>query len=184
MTQMNHSDTLCLLLYMLVDLFNGKHLDILNMGETDFLAMAQFHCLSSKTCQWASRARQQAWLKYENSSNVSFLFCNTSFYSVDLCTHTCAIQSVFPHYCSLFIRLFSQLPSNTLSCARETCLPPHSLSFPVLLFPANSLYVFPPSCALMPIRLFLSQPKWQQAIKTAWLRQYYETTDHFCQGSG
>lgn len=62
----------------------------------------------------------------------------------------------------LCISLFSKLLSNTLSCAWKTCLPPQSLSFlhssPPSLFPFS---VSPPTCALMPIRLFISQLKWQ-----------------------
>lgn len=76
------------------------------------------------------------------------------------------------------IRLFSQLPSSTEGCARETCLPPHSLYLPVLLFLCKCS-VSPPSCAFMPIRLFISAPKWQQANRAAWLWQYYNTNGAF-----
>lgn len=76
------------------------------------------------------------------------------------------------------IRLFSQLPSSTEDCARETCLPPHSLYLPVLLFLCKCS-VSPPSCAFMPIRLFISAPKWQQANRAAWLWQYYNTNGAF-----
>lgn len=62
--------------------------------------------------------------------------------------------------------------------ARETCLPPHSLYLPVLLFLCKCS-VSPPSCAFMPIRLFISAPKWQQANRAAWLWQYYNTNGPF-----
>lgn len=117
-------------------------------------------------------------LKLSDASVISGSRLEPEFLCENLCSYMYPIECISP----LLLTLVSAC-SPSYRPAQRAVLGRPAFLHTVCICPFSSFFAnapsLPPSCAFMPIRLFISAPKWQQANRAAWLWQYYNTNGAF-----